>query len=80
MDLEVTLTLQAAGIDPEENTPEALGWSPGFFAATFGAWEGEPLTRAPQPVVSPETLGWPQGVLERTAGSIPELERLPQSE
>jgi len=28
----------------------------------------------------PEALGWPEGVLQRTAGSIPELERPPQGE
>jgi len=46
MELEVTVTVQAA--ETGEDTSEALGWSPGFFEETFGAWEGEPLTRAPQ--------------------------------
>lgn len=78
IDLEVTVTVQA--VEPEENTSEALGWPPGFFEETFGAWEEETLTRVPQPAVSPKALGWPEGVLQRTAGSIPELERLPQSE
>ncbi|MEK8016922.1 MAG: hypothetical protein VSS75_008645 [Candidatus Parabeggiatoa sp.] len=29
-------------------TPEELGWPPGFFERTAGAWEGEPLTRDEQ--------------------------------
>ncbi|MCK5523718.1 MAG: hypothetical protein KAI83_11355 [Thiomargarita sp.] len=29
-------------------TPEELGWTPGFFEKTAGAWEGEPLTREEQ--------------------------------
>jgi hypothetical protein len=28
--------------------PEELGWTPGFFEKTAGAWEGEPLTRGEQ--------------------------------
>jgi hypothetical protein len=31
-----------------ENTPEALGWSPGFFEKVVGSWEGEPLECPPQ--------------------------------
>lgn len=31
-----------------ENTPESLGWSPGFFENVVGSWEGEPLERPPQ--------------------------------
>jgi hypothetical protein len=27
---------------------EAIGWPPGFFERTAGAWQGEPLTREPQ--------------------------------
>jgi hypothetical protein len=27
---------------------EAVGWPPGFFEQTAGAWQGEPLTREPQ--------------------------------
>lgn len=80
VELEVTVTVQPIKGEPEENSPETLGWSPGFFEETFGAWEGEPLTRAPQPAVSPAALGWPEGVLRRTAGSMPELERPPQGE
>jgi hypothetical protein len=29
-------------------TPEDLGWPPGFLEQTSGAWQGEPLVRAPQ--------------------------------
>lgn len=29
-------------------TPEELGWPPGFFEETYGAWKGEPLERLPQ--------------------------------
>jgi hypothetical protein len=48
MDLEVTVT--AAPVQPEEEvkTPVELGWTPGFFERTFGAWEGEPLVRGEQ--------------------------------
>jgi hypothetical protein len=28
--------------------PKDLGWSPGFFERTAGAWEGEPLKREEQ--------------------------------
>ena len=28
--------------------PKDLGWTPGFFERTAGAWEGEPLTREEQ--------------------------------
>ncbi len=31
-----------------KKTPEELGWSPGFFESTAGAWQGEPLTRGEQ--------------------------------
>jgi hypothetical protein len=27
---------------------EAVGWPPGFFEQTAGAWQGEPLTREPE--------------------------------
>ncbi|MFB2878203.1 hypothetical protein [Floridanema aerugineum] len=46
-DLKVTITIQS--VNPaEKKTPEELGWTPGFFERTAGAWEGEPLTRAQQ--------------------------------
>lgn len=31
-----------------ENTPESLGWNPGFFENVVGSWEGNPLERPPQ--------------------------------
>jgi len=80
LEVTVTVTVQSVRAEPGGDTPEALGWSPGFFEETFGAWEGEPLTRSPQSTASPEALGWPEGVLQRTAGSSPDLERLPLSE
>lgn len=80
MDLEVTVTVQPAGAEPGKTTPNASGVVfPGFLEETFGAWEGEPLIRAPQLAVSPEALGWPEEVLQQTAGTIPNLERPPQS-
>lgn len=46
-DLEVTVTLKP--VTPKmEKTPEELGWPPGFFERTAGAWQGEPLTRGAQ--------------------------------
>ena len=39
-DVEVMLVLQP--------TPGERGWPPGFFEATAGAWQGEPLQREPQ--------------------------------
>ncbi len=39
-DVEVILVIQP--------TPEERGWPPGFFEATAGAWQGEPLKREPQ--------------------------------
>ena len=47
-DFEVTVTLKAVTHPSETKTPEELGWSPGFFERTFGAWVGEPLVREPQ--------------------------------
>jgi plasmid stability protein len=35
-------------VQPVKKTPEELGWSPGFFESTAGAWQGEPLTRGEQ--------------------------------
>ncbi len=31
-----------------KKSPEELGWPPGFFERTAGAWQGEPLVREPQ--------------------------------
>ncbi|MGA9381722.1 MAG: hypothetical protein WBV73_23415 [Phormidium sp.] len=46
-DLTVTVTIQPV-TPAEKKTPEELGWTPGFFERTAGAWEGEPLTRDEQ--------------------------------
>ena len=42
MDVEVTLTVQPAA------APADRGWPPGFFEATAGDGQGEPLERGPQ--------------------------------
>lgn len=47
-DLDVTLEVSSAGTNGRPPTPEELGWPPGFFEETFGAWEGEPLERPDQ--------------------------------
>jgi len=44
-DLEVIVVVAPAA---RAQAPEDLGWSPGFFEMTAGAWQGEPLVRAPQ--------------------------------
>jgi len=50
--LEVTIPLKdeedRGQVQLFKKTPEELGWSPGFFERTAGAWEGEPLTRGEQ--------------------------------
>lgn len=46
-ELEVTVTVQPI-MPPDGKTPEELGWSPGFFERTFGAWQGESLGRESQ--------------------------------
>ena len=40
-DVEVMVVVQPV-------TLPARGWPPGFFEATAGAWQGEPLERGPQ--------------------------------
>ncbi len=40
-ELKVTIILQPILPVSTKPTPEELGWSPGFFEETFGAWEGE---------------------------------------
>ena len=50
-DVEVMVVVQplpASGTVPVTPTPEELGWPPGFFEQTAGAWQGEPLERGPQ--------------------------------
>ncbi|MBD2182255.1 hypothetical protein H6S82_11050 [Planktothrix sp. FACHB-1355] len=46
-DLEVTVTIKPVTLAPKK-TPEELGWTPGFFERTAGAWVGEPLVREEQ--------------------------------
>ena len=48
VDLEVVVIVQPIIEKEKAKTPEELGWTPGFFEKTFGAWEGEPLTRGEQ--------------------------------
>jgi hypothetical protein len=43
-ELEIIITVEPV----KTLTEEELGWSPGFFEKTAGAWEGEPLIREPQ--------------------------------
>ncbi len=38
---EVLVVLQPLPPDGQAGTPEALGWPPGFFEETAGAWQGE---------------------------------------
>jgi hypothetical protein len=46
---KVTVILQPlTPMASKQKTPEELGWTPGFFERTAGAWEGEPLTREEQ--------------------------------
>lgn len=51
-DVEVVLVVQslpaANGAAPATSTPEEPGWPVGFFEATAGAWQGEPLERGSQ--------------------------------
>ena len=48
VDLEVMVIVQPIIEKEKAKTPEELGWTPGFFDKTFGAWEGELLTRGEQ--------------------------------
>jgi len=47
-EFKVTVMLQPIISDSKSKTPEELGWTPGFFERTAGAWQGEPLTRDEQ--------------------------------
>jgi len=39
---KITVILQPiTPMEPKPKTPEELGWTPGFFERTAGAWEGE---------------------------------------
>ena len=44
---EYILRVEVLPATPTEEELQKRGWSPGFFEATFGKWEGE-LERAPQ--------------------------------
>ena len=44
-EVEVVIVVQSIAYKAESTTPEDLGWSPGFFERTAGAWYGEPLVR-----------------------------------
>jgi hypothetical protein len=38
-EFKVTVMLQPIISDSKSKTPEELGWTPGFFETTYGAWE-----------------------------------------
>lgn len=46
-EIKVIIILQPTLPVSADPTPTELGWSPGFFERTAGAWEGE-LQREPQ--------------------------------
>jgi len=48
LEAEITSILETATATTV-STPANRGWSEGFFEQTCGSWEGEPLTRDPQP-------------------------------
>ena len=48
VDLEVMVIMHPLTPAATAGKPEGLGWPPGFFEQTAGAWVGEPLVRAPQ--------------------------------
>jgi hypothetical protein len=48
VDLEVMVIVQPIVKTESAKTPEELGWPPGFFERTAGAWQGEPFTRGEQ--------------------------------
>lgn len=47
-EVEVLVVVQCIVPKAESATPEDLGWTPGFFERTAGAWEGELLERGEQ--------------------------------
>jgi hypothetical protein len=57
-EIKVTITFQPILPVSAKPTPEELGWSPGFFEQTAGAWEGEPLTRGEQGEYEPREELW----------------------
>lgn len=42
-ELEVTVSFLPVSASSEVDTPPGKGWSPGFFAETFGSFSDEPL-------------------------------------
>ncbi|GAB1538220.1 hypothetical protein NUACC21_08780 [Scytonema sp. NUACC21] len=55
-DVEIMVIYQPLETESKTKTPQELGWAPGFFENTFGAWEGEPLVREPQG--EPQERNW----------------------
>jgi hypothetical protein len=47
-EVEVIVVFQLVESAQTPKTPEELGWPPGFFEQTVGAWAGEPLLRGEQ--------------------------------
>lgn len=47
-DVEVMVVFQSVPTQAEKPVTDELGWPPGFFEATAGAWKGEPLERSSQ--------------------------------
>jgi hypothetical protein len=47
-DVEVIVVIQPRRPAMAGAKPEDLGWPPGFFQRTAGAWQGEPLVRGEQ--------------------------------
>jgi hypothetical protein len=44
-ELEVMVIFQPLKSTVQVETPQALGWLPGFFEEVVGGWAGEPLER-----------------------------------
>jgi hypothetical protein len=55
-DVEIMVIYQPLETESKTKTPQELGWPPGFFENTFGAWEGEPLVIEPQG--EPQERNW----------------------
>jgi len=45
MDIDVVVMYQPVEAPAKKPTTEELGWPPGFFEATAGQWQGDPLVR-----------------------------------
>ncbi|WP_238993849.1 hypothetical protein [Calothrix sp. PCC 6303] len=44
-ELEVMVIFQPLKSSVQVETPQTLGWMPGFFEEVIGGWSGEPLER-----------------------------------